>query len=201
MMQTIRRRPRVVGRGLAIVVCTLALPVLACAAWAQGVSKMVPFKSFQRSTAAARFEDFAKKAGVKVASADEFQKMKAHVASMYEGVKVRNSFVLGERDIVDCVNAKTQPALRQNGKFMPLAKPPKPKIAKENKGDEERQAKRVAPMLSAKKKDALGNVQYCRPGTIPMHRITLDELTRYETLGDFFNKYGKAGEKGDPGSR
>jgi hypothetical protein len=31
-----------------------------------------------------------------------------------------------------------------------------------------------------------------------MRRITLDELVRYETLNDFFNKYGKAGEKGLP---
>jgi hypothetical protein len=44
-------------------------------------------------------------------------------------------------------------------------------------------------------------VQYCEQGFIPMRRITLDELVRYETLADFFNKYGKAGQKGVPERR
>ncbi len=71
-------------------------------------------------------------------------------------------------------------------------------VAKEKSGDENRKGQQVAPMLNEKKKDRFGNKQYCEQGFIPMRRITLDDLVRYETLGDFFNKYGKAGEKGDP---
>jgi hypothetical protein len=56
-------------------------------------------------------------------------------------------------------------------------------------------------MLSQKRKDAFGNAQYCAPGYIPMRRVTLDDLVRYQTLDDFFNKYGRAGERGDPVSR
>ena len=201
MRHVVRRNPNAERRGLATIVGAFAFSVLACSAWAQGVSKMVPFQTFQKSTAEARFENYAGKAGTKVVNAEEFQKMKAHIASMYEGVKVRNSFVLGERDVIDCVDMKTQPSLRQNGKFIAIEKPPAPMIAKENKGDEARKGQAVAPMLSIKKKDAFGNRQYCNPGFIPMRRITLDDLVRYETLDDFFNKYGKAGEKGDPVSQ
>ena len=201
MKHVVRRNPNAARRSLAAIVAALAFSVLTCTALAQEVSKMVPFQTFQKSMAEARFEDYAGKAGTKVANAEEFQKMKAHVASMYEGVKVRNSFVLGERDVIDCVDMKTQPSLRRNGKFIAIEKPPAPMIAKENKGDEARKGQAVAPMLGIKKKDAFGNAQYCSPGFIPMRRITLDDLVRYETLGDFFNKYGKAGEKGDPVSQ
>jgi hypothetical protein len=115
---------------------------------------------------------------------------------MYKGVKVKNSFVLGS-DHIDCVDINTQPGLKQAGKRLTLEKPPPPKIAREEK-DSAPRSESVGPMLSSKKKDAYGNIQFCQPGFIPMRRITLDDLVRYETLADFFNKYGKAGEKGDP---
>ncbi|HEY1474500.1 MAG TPA: hypothetical protein VGF53_10490 [Pseudolabrys sp.] len=201
MMPAIQRNPNADRLRPAAILYAVAFAVVASGALAQGVAKMIPFQAFQKSTAEARFENYAGKDGTKVANADEFQKMKAHVTSMYEGVKVRNSFVLGGSDVIDCVDMKTQPSLRQNGKFTAPAKPPAPMIAKENKGDEARAGRPVAPMLSITKKDAFGNAQYCGPGFVPMRRITLDELVRYQTLGDFFNKYGKAGEKGDPGSQ
>jgi hypothetical protein len=159
---------------------------------------MVTFQEFIKTVGAARYEDYAKKNGTKVKNAAEFRKMKAHVASMYKGVKVKNSFVLGERDHVDCVDVHTQPSLRRGSRFLPLAKPPAPTVAEEKQRDEAREGRPVEPMLSAEKKDAYGNVQYCEEGFIPMRRLTLDELVRYETLADFFNKYGKAGEKGLP---
>lgn len=168
-------------------------------AYAAESQRFVPFEAFIKSTEQANYEEYAKKEGVKVKNAAEFERMKAHVTSLYKGVKVKNSFILGERDYIDCVDARTQPALRQQGKSLPLAKPPEPKIAKE-KGTEDtsRKSQPVEPMLSAQKKDAHGNVQFCQEGFIPMRRVTLDELVRYETLGDFLNKYGKAGEKGLP---
>lgn len=156
----------------------------------------VNFKQFSRNTERAEYEDYAKKEGSKVKDAAQFQRMKDHVMSMYKEVKVRNSFVLGP-DHIDCVDVKTQPGLNRDGKRLTLEKPPAPNIAAEEK-DNAPASKSVEPMLSKRKKDPHGNVQFCEPGSIPMRRITLDELVRYETLADFFNKYGKAGEKGNP---
>jgi len=176
----------------------LALQLCAVGALSAAEPKMPSFAQFYKSVGGARFEDFAKREGVKVSNAGEFGRMKAHVLSTYEGVKVRNSFAMGEREFIDCVDVRTQPGLRQGGKFVPPEKPPAAMIAQEKPGDEARKGRPVEPMLSATKKDAFGNAQYCSEGFIPMRRITLDELTRYETLGDFFNKYGKSGEKGLP---
>src|SRR3954452_1397388 len=202
MTYGIRRNPNAVRLALLPLGCVLFMQVSVIDAFAQGASRMfVPFQDFYRSVASARFEDYARKDGVKVTSADEFQRMKTHIVSTYEGVRVKNSFALGERDLIDCIDMRTQPALRKDGRFTELAKTPAPMIAKEKRGDESRQGTQVAPMLSARKKDQFGNVQYCEQGFIPMRRITLDELVRYETLADFFNKYGKAGQKGVPERR
>ena len=197
MKHAVRHRPpaiRIISTG-----CAIAALIVSFDAWAQGASRMLPFNEFYDGAGRARFEDYARKDGVKVTSADEFQKMKAHIVSTYQGVKVSNSFVLGEGDVIDCIDRRTQPALRKpGGGFGELAKPPAPTIAKERRGDEAQKGQQVGPMLDARKKDPFGNVQYCKEGLIPMRRITLDELVRYETLNDFFNKYGKAGEKGLP---
>lgn len=180
----------------ALMLVTFALPmqILVSNAYAE---ELVPFKEFYTGVGSLRYEDYAKKEGVKVKNADEFEKMKAHAVSIYEGVKVKNSFML-ENDYIDCVDVNTQPSLRQNGKFLALEKPPAPMITREKRSDKSRQGQPVEPMLSKEKKDAYGNVQYCDEGFIPMRRITLDRLVQYETLSDFFNKYGSAGEKGLP---
>ena len=198
MTHAIRRNPNASRYVFAPIVCAVALYGFAFHAFAQVPQMMVSFQDFYKNAGNARFEDYANKAGVKVRSPEEFQKMKAHVISMYEGVKVKHSFVLGERDFIDCVDMRTQPGLRKAGKFVAPEKPPAPMVAKEKKGDEARKGQQVAPMLSAQKKDRFGNAQYCEKGFVPMRRVTLDEMVRYETLGDFFNKYGKAGEKGLP---
>jgi hypothetical protein len=160
--------------------------------------EFVPFQTFYEDTQRATFGRYAMMTGNAVANYVDFAEMQNHILSMYEGVEVKNSFVLGN-DHIDCVDVNTQPSLRQNGQQIPLAKPP-PHPA--NTGDEwgRRLAGKhsVLPLLSEQKKDAYGNVQFCEEGFIPIRRITLDELTRYQTLSDFFNKYGLAGEKGIP---
>lgn len=181
----------------------LILPFFSNQVGAADMQKFTPFAEFHKEIETARYENYAKKNDTKVKNAAEFEVMKKHVVSMYVGVKVKNSFALGERDHIDCIDAETQPGLRQGGKQRTLAKAPPPKIAREksDKGsdkDSARSGESVEPMLSAQKKDVFGNVQYCEVGFIPMRRITLDELVRYETLRDFFSKYGTAGEKGLP---
>jgi hypothetical protein len=194
-----RWKPGVSRMTLALVAFVLPLQFfLSDASSAADPQGLAPLQEYVKTVGKARYEDYAKKEGVVVKNVAEFDKMKKHVTSLYEGVKVKNSFVLGERDHIDCVDVNTQPSLRRGGKFLPLAKPPAPMIAGEKQRDETREGSPVEPMLSAKKKDAYGNVQHCEDGFVPMRRVTLEELVRYETLADFFNKYGKAGEKGIP---
>jgi hypothetical protein len=154
---------------------------------------------FLASTQKAAFADYAKRAGAKVANEQEFLKMKNHILSMYEGVIVKNSFVMEKNGHIDCIDMKTQPSLRRGGKQLTIQKPPEAVAVEER--PQELKAQPVQAMLSQEKKDRFGNVMFCESGFVPLRRITLDELTRYRTLEDFFNKFGKAGTSGIPQRR
>jgi len=158
--------------------------------------KFIPYEQFIADTKIAKFEDFAKRVDSKVLNNAEFLKMKRHILSMYESVIVKNSFVIGNNGHVDCIDVNTQPSLRQGGKKLTIRKPPPPLIIEDN--DRTPKAKYVQSMLSREKKDRFGNVMFCEGGFVPMRRITLDELIRFKTLDDFFNKFGKAGKSGIP---
>lgn len=164
-----------------------------------GPREFMPYEQFIASTQKAAFADYARRAGTKVSDDKEFLKMKNHVLSMYQGVIVKNSFVMENNGYVDCIDVKTQPSLRRGGKQLTIQTPPKPVTVQER--PEELKAQPVQAMLSREKKDRFGNVMFCETGFIPLRRITLDELTRFRTLEDFFNKFGKAGTSGIPRRR
>lgn len=159
-------------------------------------NEFVTFDRFILNTERATFDDFSKKDITKVSNNREFKKMQKHILTLYEGVKVNNSFVMDSGVHVDCIDIQTQPGLRQNGELRKLATPPPP--LKIDIKEDDQKAKFIEPMLSKDKKDHYGNVMYCPEGYIPMRRIMLEELTRYKTLNDFFNKYGKTGKTGSP---
>jgi len=156
----------------------------------------IPFESFLQMTKEAELEQFAKRNGFKVLDREQFERMKAHILTLYQGVEVKNSFSLDDIGYVDCVAISTQPALNMGGKRQAVQKPPP---ALDLEVDENTaQAKPIPNMLVPGKYDAHGNAMFCDDGYIPMRRVTLDEMVRFPTLEDFFNKYGVKGTKGDP---
>ena len=161
-----------------------------------GKGDSVDFNSFIAVTRQAKFEDYARRPGAKVTNQKEFDKMKKHILSMYDGVKVKNSFVMGESGFTDCVDVNTQPSLRRGGTQRKVQAPPKSVVIGGYEADS--RSKAVEPMLSREKKDRFGNAMYCEEGFIPMQRVTLEQLTRFRTLEDFFNKFGKAGKSDLP---
>lgn len=161
-----------------------------------GRGDSVDFNHFMAATRQAKFEDYARRPGAKVANEKEFEKMKQHILSMYDGVKVKNSFVMGESGFTDCVDVNTQPSLRRGGIQRKVQAPPKSVAIGGYQGDS--RSKAVEPMLEREKKDRFGNAMYCDDGFIPMQRITLEQVTRFRTLEDFFNKFGKAGKSDLP---
>ncbi len=162
-------------------------------------NEFVDFEQFILKTESATLDDFLKNDITKVSNKREFTKMQKHILSLYKGVTVNNSFVMETGGHVDCIDINKQPGLRQNGQIQKLATPPPPLKVDIEEGDQKAQF--VEPMLSKDKKDRFDNVMYCPEGHIPMRRITLEELTRYKTLGDFFNKYGKTGRTGLPDTK
>jgi len=121
----------------------------------------------------------------KVASSDEFDRMRAHLATLHEGVEVANSFVDPGGQIFDCVPIEQQPSLKRGSDRLP-----QPPSLLDITGIAARPAaeRTVAAASGGDATDRFGNSTLCPPGHIPIRRVTLDEMTRFRTLEEFQNK-------------
>lgn len=131
-----------------------------------------PFDQFLARTAAACPEDYpallppgASGAAVPAEVAAEFGRMKDYLRRYYEGVQPVRTFLDAAGHPVDCVPFSQLPTVRAAvaaGLKVPTPHPHPP---------------------------AAGHRQPPCPGdSVPLPRITLEHLTRYRTLDDFFRK-------------
>ncbi|WP_371498088.1 neprosin family protein [Kitasatospora sp. NBC_00374] len=146
-----------------------------------------PFPSFAQfidEVTSARHDEFARRSRSATAGADEFAAMRQHILGLYSGVDVPHSFVDDNGQIFDCVPIGDQPALKggSEGPAAPPDAPPRPDPQGEGP------ALSVQPQLRSDRLDKFGHAMSCPPGTIPMRRITLEELARGRSLKDFFQK-------------
>jgi Neprosin activation peptide len=110
--------------------------------------------------------------------------MKKHLTKLYQGVQVSHSFMDENGSVFDCVPIEQQPGLKGS-----LFKAPDlPGTEGEGGSNENSIPSQVESQLSPKRKDRFGNAMSCSTGTVPVRRITLDELTRFERLQQFFQK-------------
>jgi hypothetical protein len=153
------------------------------------MSTFIPFAEFMKRTTAARVEDHAQPLA-RVEGSSAFDEMKAHILALYQGVQASHSFVGKDGQYVDCVPIDQQPSLRQGpaaGSRVaspPAVAPLPPPASAPVAGS----ASALQPHLQAGQRDPFGNEQCCPPGTIPIRRITLEEMTRFPTLADYFRK-------------
>src|SRR5215831_1968840 len=137
------------------------------------------------SLASTTHSAFVAKSERKVAHEGAFEEMKAHILNLYEKVEAPHSFMDETGAIFDCVPVEQQPALRGTKESVPKAPDlPNTKLS----GKDEKNDVLVPAHLGDDKKDHFGNVMKCPDGTIPMRRVTLEDLTRFPTLQDFFRK-------------
>lgn len=127
----------------------------------------------------------------KVANEAAFADMQAHILSLYDNTEAVHSFMDETGAVYDCIPAEQQPSLRGSREGIPSAPDAPPHEAAGGPSDELRDSLIVSP-LGSDKKDKFGNVMDCPQGTIPMRRVTMEQLARFETLKDFFRK-GPAG--------
>lgn len=196
---------------IALIGCVV---LTACPKPQLATEKDIPFSEFIASVRGAKFEDYSKRPDARVESAAEFEKMRKHLVFLYEGVRPVNTFINANNQFIDCIPIEQQPGLR-NPKTGPLQlqrEPPKflsaDALPQKAGGNTERAPKdrRMADLtLKPGVRDRFGHEMYCKPGTIPLRRITLEEMTRFRTLRDFFSKGGRpfvGAKKGDrPGLR
>ncbi|HEX4750138.1 MAG TPA: neprosin family prolyl endopeptidase [Bryobacteraceae bacterium] len=134
----------------------------------------------------ANLQQFLGKPGVRVVNETAFNDMKAHLTQLYTGVQPQHSFVDSNGSVFDCIPIEQQPALRGATPAAPVDMP-MPERTIRLPLDVKRPTD-ILPPLRAGEKDQYGNEMVCPEGTIPMRRITLEELTRFETLQNFFRK-------------
>jgi hypothetical protein len=138
------------------------------------------------------FPDFI--AGVRTASAGAlqdtgaFEEMRQHILTMYQGVEVTHSFVLDSHHF-DCVPIRQQPSVRLLG-LTSIASPPPSAIATTVGADDGADGT-VSPESQfddSALRDPFGNPVRCEAGSIPMRRIALEDMRRFATLRQYFEK-------------
>jgi hypothetical protein len=151
--------------------------------------------AFIESLQPASYAEFAPRAGSRVIHEDAFSEMRAHILGLYEGVEAPHSFMDETGATFDCIPVEQQPSLRGSAEGVPSAPdlpplaPGLPGGAAAGEGDQgERRDNLADTALAPERRDVYGNVMHCPEGTIPMRRVTLEDLTRFETLQDFFAK-------------
>ncbi len=121
----------------------------------------------------------------KVATKREFDAMQEHIIKLYEGTQVVHSFEDPAGQVFDCIPIEQQPSLKGSAKAIPIA-PDLTPVLQGNKPEPGKPVP-VTPRTDVTR-DRHGNLMQAPPGTIPVRRVTLQELTRFQTLQHFFRK-------------
>ena len=190
VQQCLVTRSNLVATGALLPLFFSGLSAAVAAVAAVAATGITSYSNFLTEVENSQFEQFESRIDSEVLDKYAFTAMQKHILKHYHGVQVANSFLDQSGNPIDCITLKSQPSLQSRKmRSHKLATPPKA-LARAD----QRSAKRVStskgikPQLSYKMKDLSGNIMYCRKGTIPMRRLTLETLTRFRTLDDFFSK-------------
>ena len=148
----------------------------------------VPFDNFVSNTRSTEAGGLLARQGSKVADAASVEEMRQHILSLYDGVKVSHSFLL-DGDHFDCVPTEQQPSFRALG-LKSIAAAPKEALKKpEGAGESVSKATPITSQLGADQQfDEYGHSRVCEANTIPMRRVTLEEVSHFKTLKNYLEK-------------
>jgi len=157
--------------------------------------QFVNFSDFVQSVKAADANAVLPLPTTKATDTASVEEMRQHLLALYDGVKVTQSYVVGSQTI-DCIPIMQQPAVRMLG-LTSIAEPPSaPATAP---GQASQAAVLPSQLPAGKTQDAFGNSLGCQGDTIPMLRVTLEQMAHFKTLHDFFEKGPDgAGQAKDP---
>jgi hypothetical protein len=150
-----------------------------------------------KATRQAKADTYLARPGSRIANATEFARMRRYVLRRYAGVHVEHSFRDAALKVVDCVPRAEQPSLRGKGEIAKVDAPPlaaPSERAPEATETSFAKQRELDVRLRRDGRDRLGNSRYCRTGLIPLARVTLVDLSRFETLDAFFAKGDRADE-------
>ena len=141
-------------------------------------------RQFVDSVSSARLSDFADRPSLSVDNSAAFEEMQNHIlGTLSSGIEVQNSFVDEHGQVFDCIPIEQQISLKQ--KDFKLVKPDNLKVS----GSKSlKRAKPAQSLLSAGRPDKFGNEMHCPENSIPIRRVTLEEMTRFGSVKEFFRK-------------
>ncbi|HEX6095571.1 MAG TPA: neprosin family prolyl endopeptidase [Thermoanaerobaculia bacterium] len=146
------------------------------------------FPDFIAATRAATPDAYVGREGFAVANAAELGRMQTHLATLYEGVTSSRTVRDAAGTTFDCIPIEQQPGLRGGE---PLLTPRTPALTFNDAGETGPRGAKVQP-----------NSVGCGAGTIPMRRITLEQIARFRTIDEFLTgnkRYPVAGAVNIPG--
>jgi neprosin-like protein len=150
--------------------------------------EFVSFRDFIDRTTTADSSEYLARSASRVKDAAAFEEMRQHILTMYQGVEVYHSFVL-DSSHYDCVPIEQQPAVRKYGIKKIASPPPQSTLNKPASGGDEASSTKPASQLDPEKPfDEFGNSVHCEEHTVPMRRVTLETMTHFPTLRQFFQK-------------
>jgi Neprosin len=147
----------------------------------------VSFGDFLDQVRRARFKDYP---NAKVRDKEVFLAMKSHILRMYSGVRsVRSvlSFSVN-RTYVDCIAVAEQPTFKLLGLHDIAGAPLNASSAPGTRGQSPGRFSYADSPLKLGHRDEFRNPVSCSKGTIPIARLTLEKLTSFRTLAQFFQK-------------
>jgi hypothetical protein len=156
---------------------------------------ILPHYAFKEMVRTASFDRYRIDPRTRVANEGTFREMQAHLDWLYEGVEAETSFEDAAGHVFDCIPIAQQPSLRGASGELPRApdlgpvlqgRPPAVGVPA------------LEPARDDPRRDRHGNRMQAPPGTIPMRRLTLDELVRFKDMREFFSKY--SGRTASPGA-
>jgi hypothetical protein len=132
---------------------------------------LVPFAQFMETLRTARAEEYLNLPHSAVLDENAFNEMRAYLLRYYDGVSPSGSFGDPSGSVFDSIPVEQQLSLR--GRCGSVAAPPN--------------LPGNSPYAYTPSPSQVGN-ETCTPGTIPVRRLTLEDLSRFPTLGHFFRK-------------
>jgi len=171
---------------MGVIFILLLLPLWASAAF-------IPFAQYLDNTQNATYKDYA---NTNVTDDKSFDEMKAHIFTMYGGVKDPKSIksFLKDKEYRDCLPYLQQPTIHVlNLTAAELEVPPEmadPTWPKPDKDVAQDASESLLRLTNST--DQYSNRMKCTKGTVPIRRLSLERMTRFGNLTDFFAKPGGA---------
>ena len=153
---------------------------------------IVPFRQFVDQLHAARPEHYLNVASSRIMNEQSFDDIHSHLKNYYEGTEAAHSFVDANGSIFDCMPVEKQYSLRANAGAVARAPDLPANATKAGGAAPPAPADRIV-QLHASMTDPLGNTMLAPEGTIPVRRLTVENLARFRTLREFLQKSPSGG--------